>query len=127
LSSLQPTPEQFRRLRQQVLDLYAATILLMIVGIGVLILYTIILVGPLTSPGAQESFGLALALSFLMAAVAGHLVDRMYRVWPLGRRIHPTPPGPVTVAAQVRFYQVLVVVIAGAAIAYLVGGLIAGY
>jgi hypothetical protein len=126
LSDGEPTPEEFRALRQRVLDLYAATILLMIVGIGILIVYTVVIVGPLTSPGAQESFGLALGLSFLMAAVAGHLVDRMYRVWPLGRRIHPTPPGPVTPAMQVRFVQVVVVVAAGAAIAYLIGALIAG-
>ena len=120
------TPEEFHHLRQRVLDLYAATILLMIVGLGVLLLYTILLVGPLTSPGAQESFGLALALAFLMAAVAGHLVDRMYRVWPLGRRIHPTPPGPVTPQAEVRFFKVVVVVCAAAGIAYILGALIAG-
>ncbi|MGA8664083.1 MAG: hypothetical protein WB809_03315 [Thermoplasmata archaeon] len=126
MSSGEMTPEEFRALRQRTLDLFAATIVLMILGIGVLIVYTIVLVGPLTSPGAQESFGLALALSFLMAAVAGHLVDRMYRVWPLGRRIHPTPPGPVTPAAEVRFYQVLVVVLAAASIAYLIGALITG-
>ncbi len=120
------TPEEFRALRQRTLDLYAATIALMILGIGVLIVYTILVVGPLTSPGAQESFGLALGLSFLMASVAGHLVDRMYRVWPLGRRIHPTPPGPVTPAGEIRFFQVLVVVIAAASIAYLLGALIAG-
>jgi hypothetical protein len=119
-------PEEFHRLRQRTLDLYAATITLMLVGIGILLLYTVLLVGSLSSPGAQESFGLALALSFLMAAVAGHLVDRMYRVWPLGRRIHPTPPGPVTPAAQARFFKVLVVVIAAASIAYLLGALITG-
>jgi len=126
LTEYEISPEEYRRLRQQVLDLYAATILLMILGIGVLIVYTILVVGPLTSPGAQESFGLALGLSFLMAAVAGHLVDRMYRSWPLGRRIHPTPPGPVTPAGQVRFYKVLVVVLAAASIAYLLGALITG-
>jgi hypothetical protein len=126
LSEVALSPEQFHRLRQRVLDLYAATILLMLVGIGVIILYSIVVVGPLTSPGAQESFGLGLALAFLMAAVAGHLVDRMYRVWPLGRRIHPTPPGTITPASEIRFFQVLVVVIAAGAIAYLIGALIAG-
>jgi hypothetical protein len=126
LSSGELSPEEFRRIRQRALDLSTATIVIMLVGIGVLILYTIVLVGPLTSPGAQESFGLALALSFMMAAVAGHLVDRMYRVWPMGRRIHPTPPGPVTPQAEVRFMKVLIVVIAAASIAYLLGALIAG-
>ncbi|HTS33284.1 MAG TPA: hypothetical protein VMI55_05025 [Thermoplasmata archaeon] len=120
------SPEEFHRLRERVLNLYTATIVLMLLGIGVLLVYTVVLVGPLTSPGAQESFGLALALGFLMAAVAGHLVDRMYRVWPLGRRIHPAPPGPVTPAAEVRFFQVVVVVCAAAGIAYLLGALIVG-
>jgi hypothetical protein len=120
------SPEEFHRLRERVLNLYTATIVLMLLGIGVLLVYTVVLVGPLVSPGAQESFGLALALGFLMAAVAGHLVDRMYRVWPLGRRIHPAPPGPVTPAAEVRFFQVVVVVCAAAGIAYLLGALIVG-
>lgn len=126
MSSGELSPEEFHAIRQRTLELYTATMVLMLLGIGVLIVYTIVLVGPLTSPGAQESFGLALGLSFLMAAVAGHLVDRMYRVWPLGRRIHPLPPGPVTSAAQVRFFQVLVLILAAGAIAYLLGALIAG-
>jgi hypothetical protein len=126
LSSVALAPEEFAELRRRTLEIYTATIFLMLLGIGVLIIYTVLVVGPLTSPGAQESFGLSLALSFLMATVAGHLVDRMYRVWPLGRRISPTPPGPITATSQVRFYQVLVIVLAGAGIAYLLGALIAG-
>ena len=119
-----PAEVEFRRLRRRVLDLYDAVTWLMLIGIGVLIVYVIEL-GPLTSPGVQESFGLAVALMFLMSALIVHLVDRTYRVWPLGRRVHPTPPGPVTVADQVRFFQVLIVVIAGAAIAYVLGSLLA--
>ena len=107
-----------RRLRQRVLDLYDAITILMLVGIVVLIFYAAVLVGPLDSPGAQQSFGYAVALMFLMAALVVHLVDRTYRVWPLGRRITPVNPGPVTVASQARFFKLLIVVIAGAGIAY---------
>ncbi|MGA9839990.1 MAG: hypothetical protein WBF81_02850 [Thermoplasmata archaeon] len=112
------------RLRNRILNLYDAVTLLMLIGIGVLILYSI-QIGPLTSPGAEQSFGFAVALMFLMAAVIIHLVDRTYRSWPLGRRVTPTPPGPVTVRSQARFFQVLVLVVAVAAIAYVIGGLLA--
>jgi hypothetical protein len=110
--------------QERVLDLYAAITVLMLLGIAVLILYAVRL-GPLTSPGAQESFGLAVALMFLMAAVVVHVVDRTYRVWPLGRRFRPRSLGPMSEAAQVRFLKILVVVLAGVAIAYVLGGLIA--
>jgi hypothetical protein len=124
LNSLDPERAEFLRLRQRVLDLYDAVTFLMLIGIAVLIVYAIRL-GPLTSPGAQESFGLAVALMFLMSALIVHLVDRTYRVWPLGRRFHPTPPGPVTARAQARFLAILVFVIAAAAIAYVIGSLLA--
>jgi hypothetical protein len=106
-----------------VLDLYAAVTVLMLLGIAVLIVYAARL-GPLTSPGAQESYGLAVALMFLMAAAVVHVVDRTYRVWPLGRKFRPSPLGPVDEAAQLRFLKILVVVLAAAAIAYVLGGLI---
>jgi hypothetical protein len=112
------------RVRARVLDLYTAITLLMLLGIAILVGYVVHL-GNLTAPGVQESFGLALALMFLMAALVAHVVDRTYRVWPLGRRIRPTPPGPVTLEAQVRFVKILILVIAAAAIAYVLGGLIA--
>jgi hypothetical protein len=124
LNSADADRGEFLRLRRRVLDLYDTVTYLMLIGIAILIVYSFRL-GPLTSPGAQESFGLALALMFLMAALMIHLVDRTYRVWPLGRRITPTPPGPVTLKAQARFFQVLIVVVAAAAIAYIVGGLLA--
>ncbi len=113
-----------RRVRARVLDLYAAIEVLLLIGIAVLTVYAI-RIGPLTSPGAQESFGIAVSLLFLMGALILHLVDRTYRVWPLGRKFEPTPPGPVTADAQVRFLKVVVIVLAGAAIAYILGGLIA--
>ncbi|HTW55877.1 MAG TPA: hypothetical protein VMG36_05465 [Thermoplasmata archaeon] len=112
-----------RRVQERTLTLYAAVVLLMLLGIAVLAFYAI-RIGPLTSPGAQSSFGYALALMSLMAAVLFHVVDRTYRVWPFGRHFRPTRPGPVTVQAQVRFLQVLTVVLAAAAIAYVIGGLL---
>lgn len=124
MSRSDPTPTDFLRLRRKVLDLYDAVTFLMLIGIAVLVAYSIQL-GSLTSPGAQESFGFALALMFLMAALIVHLVDRTYRVWPLGRHIVPNPPGPVTVEAQARFLAVVIFVIAVAAIAYIIGGLLA--
>ena len=120
----EPSPAEVRRLRNRLLDLYTAVTLLMLVGIAVLIVYAVQL-GSLTSPGAQQSFGCALALMFLMGAVVFHLVDRIYRVWPFGRRFRPTWPGYVSAEGEVRFFKVVIVVAAGAAIAYVLGGLIA--
>ena len=105
---------EYRRVRARVLDIYTSVEVLLLLGIVVLIVYSIRL-GPLTSPGAQESFGIAVSLMFLMGALILHLVDRTYRVWPLGRKFEPTPPGPVTTEGQVRFLKVLVLVIAAAA------------
>jgi hypothetical protein len=119
-----PSPAEIRRLRNRLLDLYTAVTVLMLLGIGVLIVYAIRL-GPLTTPGAEQSFGYAVALMFLMGAVIFHVVDRTYRTWPLGRRVEPKWPGYVTVDAEVRFFKILIVVAAGAAIAYVLGGLIA--
>jgi len=119
-----PTPAEVRRIRNRLLDVYAAITLLMLLGIAVLIVYSFLL-GPLTSPGAQQSFGYALALMFVMAGVVFHLIDKTYRSWPLGRRFRPTWPGYVTVENEIRFFKILIVVAAGAAIAYVLGGLIA--
>ncbi len=113
-----------RALQERTLDLYGAVTLLMLLGIAVLIVYAIRL-GPLTNPGAERSFGFALALMAMMGAVIFHVADRTYRSWPLGRRFRPTPPGPVTTDGWVQFLKVLIVVIAIAGIAYLVGGLLA--
>ena len=124
MSDVSSSELEFQRVRARVLSLYTTIEALGLIGIAVLIVYAIHL-GPLTSPGAQESFGIAVSLSFLLGALLLHLVDRTYRVWPLGRKFEPTPPGPVSADAQVRFLKVVVVVIAGAAIAYVLGGLIA--
>ncbi|MGI0054753.1 MAG: hypothetical protein ACREB9_02850 [Thermoplasmata archaeon] len=105
-------------LRRRVLNTYDAITALMLLGIAILTIY-VVEVGPLTSPGAQESFGLALGLMFIMGAVLFHLVDRTYRSWPLGRHFQPTPPGPVSEDAVARFLRIFTVVVAGSAIAYL--------
>lgn len=123
MSSPPPAPE-LRRLRNRLLDIYTTITVLMLLGIGILVVYAIRL-GSLTSPGAQQSFGYALALMFLMAGVIVHLVDRTYRGWPLGRRFRPSWPGYITVEAEIRFFKILVVVVAGVGIAYVLGGLIA--
>ncbi len=119
-------PEEFARLRARVLDLYTGVIALMIVGIAVLAGYILLFVGPLTSPGAQKSFGLALGLAFLMATLAVHLVDRMYRLWPLGRTVHPAQPAPISDQSLARFFRWMVVAAAVAAVAYLLGVLVTG-
>ena len=119
-----PSSSETRRVRHRLLDLYTAITGLMLLGIAVLIVYAFLL-GPLTSPGAEQSFGYAVALMFLMGAVIFHLVDRMYRSWPLGRRFRPSWPGFITLEGEIRFFKILIVIAAGAAIAYILGGLIA--
>jgi hypothetical protein len=111
------------QVRSRTLGLYSAVTLLMLLGIAVLVVYAIRL-GPLTSPGTQTSFGYALALMALMGAVLFHVLDRTYRSWPLGRKVSPTDPGPVTIEAQVLSVKVLVLVLAAGAIAYLLAGLL---
>jgi len=115
--------DALRELQRRTATLYTGVAGLMLVGIAVLALYSIRL-GPLTTPAAETSFGYALCVMSLMAAVLFHVVDRTYRAWPLGRRFAPSDPGPVSALAQVRFLQVLIIVLAGAAIAYLIGGLL---
>ncbi len=110
-------------LQRRTLDLYGAVTLLMLLGIAVLVAYAIHL-GPLTSPGAERSFGFAVALMALMGATIFHLADRTYRVWPLGRRFRPSVRSPLTTEDWARLLKVLIVVVAVAGIAYLVAGLI---
>jgi len=110
--------------RYRLLNLYAAVTLLMLAGIAILVVYILVGVRSLTSPGAEQSFGLAVSLMALMGAVIGHVIDRTYRVWPLGRRITPTPPGFVSTRAQSNFVRVLIVLAAAGAVAYLIAGLL---
>jgi hypothetical protein len=112
-----------RRLAERTLSLYTATVVIMLLGIGLLVAYSIKL-GPLIGPGVEESFGIALALMLLMSAVIADIVDRTYRVWPLGRRVRPSLPRPVTESGIARFLRVVVLVGAGLALAYVVAGLL---
>lgn len=120
----EPDAATFARLQDRTLALYYAAVVLMLLGIGVLAVYSYRL-GPIVGPGVEQSFGYAVALMFIMGALTIHIVDRMYRVWPLGRRFRPTPPGAVTDRAWSIVVAVLVLVIAGGAIAYILGGLLA--
>ncbi len=124
-AAAEPIAMDRREAQRRVLDLYTAITVLMLIGIAVLVVYAIRL-GGLTGPGVEKSFGLAVALMFLMAALIVHTVDRTYRVWPLGRKFAPTPPGPVTEAGEARFLKIVLVVCVAAALAYILGGLIAG-
>ncbi|MFZ1022570.1 MAG: hypothetical protein WAN87_00335 [Thermoplasmata archaeon] len=109
--------------RRETLDLYFAVIVLMLIGIGVLIVYSIRL-GSLVGPGVEQSFGIALALMFIQAAVIFHVVDRTYRSWPLGRKVAAREPKPITDQSTATFVKVVILVIAAAAIAYILGSLI---
>jgi hypothetical protein len=115
---------EFDRVRSRVLTLDIIAMVLLLVGVGALALYSFEL-GPLVGPGVESSFGLAVALMFLMGALIVHIVDRMYRSWPLGRRFGPTAPGPVTEIAWARLIAVIIVVVAGGTIAYVLGGILA--
>ncbi len=106
-----------------VLRIYAVILALNLVAIGALALYCFRL-GPLIGPGVESSFGFAVALMFLLAALSVHTAEATYRIWPLGRRFHPSSPGPVTDPALATFVKILVVVVAAGAIAYIVAGLL---
>lgn len=112
------------RLKDRTLAFYYAAVILMLAGIGVLALYAYRL-GPLVGPGVEQSFGYATALMFIMGALTIHVVDRMYRVWPLGRRFHPTAPRAVNDRDWSVALLVVVLVAAGGAIAYILSGLLA--
>lgn len=136
--------QTLRAIRRRTLNLYDGVTFLMLIGIGALVGYVIWFVNPieplicaaqggtnctpalnpLTTPGGTQSFGLALALMFLMAALIFHIVDRTYRVWPFGRRVTPPAPGPITADSTARFLRIVIVVAAAATCTYLLGGLI---
>lgn len=113
------------RTQHRVLNLYAAVTLLMLGAIGLLIVYAIRL-GPLVGPGVESSFGFAVALLFLCSALIVHVVDRAYRVWPEGRGVRPAFPGFLTDRGLANGLQVLVLVAAAAAIAYVIATLLTG-
>jgi hypothetical protein len=124
LSSASALPADFvSRTQHRVLNLYAATMFLMLILIALLIVYSIRL-GPLTGPGVEQSFGFAVALLFFAGALLAHVIDRVYRVWPFGRSVTPTFPGFVTDRGLANLLKILVIVGAGAAIAYVIATLI---
>jgi hypothetical protein len=105
------------------LQLYFVVDVLMVLGILGLIGYSVSL-GPLNGPGVQESFGIAVALMFIMGAIVAHTVDMTYRAWPLGRRVAtPTPRviSDVGIAFAIKAVIVIAVVLA---VAYILGSLI---
>ena len=110
-------------LAARVLRYYSVVAGLSIFGILVLAAYSIHL-GPLVGPGVESSFGLAVAVMFLLGALLVHIVDRAYREYPLGRRVHPGPVGPVTDAAIATFLKVVIVATAAGSLAYLFWGIL---
>jgi hypothetical protein len=112
-----------RTAANRTLRLYFWIDVVMVVGILVLVAYSIHL-GSLVGPGVEMSFGIALGLMFIMAAVVAHTVDMTYRTWPLGRRIHPPVPRPISNAGLATALKVVVFVAAALAVAYILGSLI---
>jgi len=124
LSSPTALPADFvTRAEHRVLNLYAAILILMLAVIALVSVYAIRL-GPLVGPGVEESFGLAVALLFLCSAMLVHVVDRVYRVWPMGRGVTPMFPGFITARGAANALKILILVGAGAAIAYVLATLI---
>jgi hypothetical protein len=116
---------QYARARSRSLNVYAAVAVLSILGILGLIGYSVRL-GPLVGPGIESSFGFALALMFLFTALLFHVVDRIYRVWPGGRRVWAPVPTAITDLSVVRLLRILVILAAAAAIAFVISTLVTG-
>ncbi|HEV2449153.1 MAG TPA: hypothetical protein VGU43_01935 [Thermoplasmata archaeon] len=114
----------YAQLRRRVMDVYLAISVLCLIAIALLVYYVLTL-GVIVGPGVEESFGLALALLFLLGALMTHLIDRAYREWPEGRRVHPSPGRLLGDVDLARAVKVIVVVAAGLLIAYLFAGVLA--
>ena len=114
---------EFARIRLATLRYHFAILGLMLVGLVGLAVYTLQL-GPITGPGVESSFGIAAGLMLIMGAMIVHVVERTYRLYPLGRKTATAAPPPVTEGDLVTFVKVLVVLIAAAAVAYILGSLI---
>ena len=126
MSDLSPDAlAELRRLQSRVLTLYAWAAGLSLVAIFLLGAYAIHL-GPLVGPGVESSFGLAAALMMLFGALVVHLVDRVYREWPLGRKFEPTWAVPVSDAAIATFLKALVFAAAVGAVGYILWGVVIG-
>ena len=114
---------ELRRLQRRVLTLYSWAAGLSLVAIFLLGAYAIRL-GALVGPGVESSFGIAVALMMLFGALVVHLVDRVYREWPLGRKFEPTWAVPVSDAMIATFLRSLVFAAAAGAVAYVLWGLV---
>lgn len=60
------------------MDRYLAAVTLLLAGLGILVGYVVTL-GPINTPGSEESFGIALALMFLALAGLFHTIDWVWR------------------------------------------------
>lgn len=105
------------------MNLYISVAAISTAAIGLLVAYVIAL-GPLVGSGVEESFGLAVALMFLLSAVLVHVVDRAYREWPEGRRLLPPSPTPLTNRDIARALRWVVLAGAGLLIAYVLAGVL---
>jgi hypothetical protein len=119
----EPGWRELTQWRSRILSLYTSIIVISLVAIGVLLAY-IFALGTIVGPGVEQSFGFAVAMLFLLAALLVHIVDRTYREWPLGRRIQPTPPPAVTNVSIAMALRVAVFVGAAAVVAYILAGLL---
>ncbi|HZY91346.1 MAG TPA: hypothetical protein VFG07_01020 [Thermoplasmata archaeon] len=117
------TLAEVRRLQHRVLSLYGWAAGVSLVAIFLLGAYAIHL-GPLVGPGVESSFGYAVALMMLFSALVVHLVDRVYREWPLGRKFEPTWVVPITDAAIASFLKVLIFAMAVGAAGYILWGVL---
>ncbi len=123
------TPAELNAIRERLFRWYGAITAIALGVMAVLIAYVIVygmgFAGPgLASPGGQQSVGFALAMLLLLAALLVHLVDRIYRVWPFGRKVEVLVPRPLTIESQVLLLKVLVAVFAAAGIGWLIAGLL---
>ncbi|MCI4319933.1 MAG: hypothetical protein L3K23_07380 [Thermoplasmata archaeon] len=112
--------------QRRLLRLYLVISVLMLLGLGGLTVYSIAL-GPLVGPGVEASFGYAVALMFLMGATLVHCVDRMYRLWPFGRRVRTQAPEVITDRSLASVAKWFVLAAGAAAVAYVLGGLIGAW
>ena len=125
-----PSPEELERIEahraaaaRSTLVLYQTITVLMLLGIAGLALYAFKL-GTLVGPGVESSFGYAVAAMFLMGALLGHIADRTYREWPLGRKFRPSTPRPVTPRRAAWFVSWIVVVAAIAGAGFVIAQLL---
>ena len=122
---LAPDLEAVRVVRARVLRVYSVVAAISVISFFLLAAYAIHL-GALVGPGVESSFGLAVALMFLESALLIHVVDRVYREWPLGGRVAPDWRGAVRDQDIARFLEVLTFAAAVGAVAYIFWGVLAG-